>query len=134
MRGTTTRHLAAVALVVLSAAGMLAVAAFAGPAAAAGGAEIACAYRSHVWVMSAVGAEVRVPSWRRFHSSYTGTDWETILRTAIKAIRTGFAKRGLVARVTLVDGYSGGTSRQRPRAGTWVPKGTVVRIRIAVYD
>jgi Tol biopolymer transport system component len=77
---------------------------------------------------------VRVPSWRRFHSSYTGTDWETILRTTIKAIRAGFAKRSLVARVTLASGYDGTKCRQRPRAGTWVPKGTVVRIRIAVYD
>jgi dipeptidyl aminopeptidase/acylaminoacyl peptidase len=77
---------------------------------------------------------VRVPSWRRFRSSYTGTDWDTILKTGIAAIKAGFAKRGLIARVTLVNGYDGSTSRQRPKAGTWAPKGTVVRVRLAVYD
>jgi hypothetical protein len=77
---------------------------------------------------------VRVPSWRRFHSSYTGTDWDTILTSGIAAIEDGFAKRGLIARVTLANGYAGAKSSQRPRAGVWATEGTVVHVRVAVYD
>lgn len=78
---------------------------------------------------------VRVPSWRDFRSSYTGDDWTTIIESTIAAIEDGFAKAHLIADVQLVNGWDeGSTAYQRPKAGTMVQTGTIVHIRIPVYD
>lgn len=77
---------------------------------------------------------VRVPSWRDFPSAYTGSDWETSLRTLQAAIERGFAKRGLIADVEYRSGYDGTRASQRPKASSRVETGTIVHIHIPVWD
>ena len=77
---------------------------------------------------------VRVPSWRDFPSAYTGSDWETTLRTLQAAIERVFAKRGLIADVEYRSGYDGTRASQRPKANSRVETGTIVHIHIPVWD
>jgi hypothetical protein len=75
---------------------------------------------------------VRVPSYQDFKSTYTGDDWNQVLATWEAAVQDGFSQAGLVADLVLVA--PGDTEYQDPEAGTMVPRGTVVHIRVAVYD
>jgi hypothetical protein len=75
---------------------------------------------------------VRVPSYQDFKSTYTGDDWGQVLAAWQAAVEDGFSQAGLVAEIELVP--PGDTEYQDPEAGTMVPRGTVVHIRVAVYD
>ena len=75
---------------------------------------------------------VRVPSYKDFKSTYTGDDWDQVLAAWRAAVEDGFSQAGLVADLELVA--PGDTEYQDPEAGTMVPRGTVVHIRVAVYD
>jgi hypothetical protein len=75
---------------------------------------------------------VRVPSYKDFKSTYTGDDWGQVLAAWQAAVEDGFSQAGLVADIELVA--PGDTEYQDPEAGTMVPRGTVVHIRVAVYD
>jgi hypothetical protein len=75
---------------------------------------------------------VRVPSYLDFESTYTGDVWEQVLASWMAAIEDGFSQAGLVADLELVA--PGDAEYQDPEAGTMVPRGTVVHIRVAVYD
>ncbi len=77
-------------------------------------------------------ALVKVPSYTKFHGSYTGDDWGKVLSSWEAAVKAGFKKVGLVADLTLVA--PGDPEYQKPKAGTMVKKGTVVHIHVAVYD
>jgi hypothetical protein len=75
---------------------------------------------------------VKVPSFRDFKSTYTGNDWDQVLAAWQAAVEDGFSQVGLVADIELVP--PGDTEYQDPEAGAMVPSGTVVHIRVAVYD
>ncbi len=75
---------------------------------------------------------VRVPSYMDFKSGYTGDVWEQALSSWQAAVEDGFSQAGLVADIELVA--PGDDEYQDPEAGTMVPRGTVVHIRVAVYD
>jgi predicted small secreted protein len=75
---------------------------------------------------------VRVPSYQDFKSAYTGDDWGQVLVAWEAAVEEGFSQAGLVADLEVVA--PGDTEYQDPEAGTMVPRGTVVHIRVAVYD
>jgi hypothetical protein len=75
---------------------------------------------------------VRVPSYKDFKSAYTGDDWGQVLAAWQAAVEDGFSQAGLVADIEVVA--PGDTEYQDPEAGTMVPSGTVVHIRVAVYD
>jgi len=75
---------------------------------------------------------VLVPSYTDFRSTYTGDDWEQVLAAWKAAIQDGFSQAGLVAEIELIA--PGETQSQDPPAGSMVPRGTVVHIRVTVYD
>jgi hypothetical protein len=75
---------------------------------------------------------VRVPSYQDFKSTYAGDVWDQVLAAWMAAVEDGFSQAGLVADIELVA--PGDTEYQDPEAGTMVPRGTVVHIRVAVYD
>ncbi len=77
---------------------------------------------------------VKVPSWKSFPGSYNGDDWDKVLASAKAAIQSGFKKRGLVAVVEFVNGYSDPNGSQSPKAGAMVPRGTRVSIEVPVFD
>ena len=75
---------------------------------------------------------VRVPSYTDFKATYTGDDWGQLLESWMTAVEDGFSQAGLVADLEVVA--PGDTEYQDPAAGSMVPPGTVVHIRVAVYD
>jgi len=75
---------------------------------------------------------VRVPSYMDFRATYTGDDWNLLLESWRTAIEDGFSQAGLVADLEVVA--PGDTEYQDPVAGSMVPRGTIVHIRVAVYD
>jgi hypothetical protein len=75
---------------------------------------------------------VRVPSYMDFKPTYTGDDWNLLLESWRSAIEGGFSAAGLTADLQVVA--PGDTEYQDPEAGSMVPRGTVVHIRVAVYD
>jgi hypothetical protein len=75
---------------------------------------------------------VKVPSYTDFKSSYQGNDFGKALKAWQAAVEAGFHKVGLVAKVEFLP--PGEQDSQNPKAGQMVPKGTVVHIRVVVYD
>jgi beta-lactam-binding protein with PASTA domain len=78
---------------------------------------------------------VKVPSWRSFKGSYTGTDWGKTLESMETAIKAGFNRVGLIADVEFLNAWvDGETAHQSPKAGSRARRGTRVHIQIPVYD
>lgn len=75
---------------------------------------------------------VTVPSYKDFKATYNGDDFEQVMASWKAAVEAGFSQAGLVAEIEFVA--PGDTEYQDPEAGTTVPRGTVVHIRVAVYD
>ena len=72
------------------------------------------------------------PSYTKFKGLNTGDDFGLALESFAAAVKAGFKKAGLVADLEFVA--PGDPEYQKPKAGTMVKKGTVVHIRVAVYD
>lgn len=77
---------------------------------------------------------VKVPSWKNFRGTYTGSDWNKVLASLEAAIKAGFKKAGLTATVEFVNGIEDPKGSQSPKAGTMVPRGTKVRCKVPVVD
>lgn len=78
---------------------------------------------------------VRVPNALDFRGSYHGDDFTQVLESHKRAIEVGFRNAGLVADVEFTNGWDDGPeTRQSPKAGSMVPRGTRVSVIVPTYN